>query len=90
MILTALFGCSKKDTENQAPTRNKSTQIIGDFKSRQYMVSKDEHITVFDIPDYWQPVRCWVYVNESINSSHMRCDDAPNVPMPEYGGTSDR
>ena len=90
LLIISIAGCQKTDDENRSPTRNKSTQIIGEFKTKQYQINQDEHITVFDVPDYFQPTRCWVFVNEKTNTSHMRCDDQPGTAMPDYQGSTDR
>lgn len=56
-----------------------------------YPINEAEHVTVFDLPDRYNPVRCWAFVNVKTGTSHMRCDDyAPISGQPDAGGTLER
>lgn len=55
----------------------------GAFQSKQFKINEFEHVTVFDMPDHYLGSRCWVWVNEKTNTSHMKCDDNFGKDLPE-------
>ncbi|WP_150119909.1 hypothetical protein [Polynucleobacter asymbioticus] len=75
--LAILSGCSEK-----APTnKHAPPPIVGEFKSKTFQVNESEHVTMFDMAGYWEPTRCWVWVDEKTKNSHMRCNtDTPEMP----------
>ena len=47
----------------------------GEVKTSRVVISQDEYLTIIDVPDNYVGKRCWVYVNDKIKTSHMKCDD---------------
>lgn len=67
-----LSGCSQK---TEKARKVSSTGPTGEIKVTRVTISPDEYLTVMDIPDNYIGKRCWVYVNDKIKTSHMKCDD---------------
>lgn len=65
-------GCNQK---SDAPRKIPRNLPAGDVKITKVVISLDEYLTIMDIPDNFIGKRCWVYVNDKIKSSHMKCDD---------------
>lgn len=74
-IISMLFISSCSSEFKAKPQQSKQHLSPGEFKSKQFKISDDEHVTVFDMPDNLLGSRCWVWVNEKINTSHMKCDN---------------
>lgn len=87
LAITILFtSCSSKEDVPVKPYVKKSA-VQGEFKVKQYTISDHEHITIYDMPDRFAAHRCWVFTNEKISQSHMRCDsDSAGTEMPDYIG----
>lgn len=67
----AMVSCTQKPA--QAP--HAPISLPAEIKSSTYRINDDEHLTIMDIPDNYLGKRCWVYVNDKIKTSHMKCDD---------------
>ena len=67
-----LTGCGHK---TEKPRKVSSSGPAGEIKVTKVFISPDEYLTVMDIPDNYIGKRCWVYVNDKIKTSHMKCDD---------------
>lgn len=83
-VFVLFAGCTKHpaDVPVQKPHREQSP-IVGEFKTKIYPVTEHEHVTMYDMPGYWEPTRCWVWVDDVTRTSHMRCENVSNDPAPE-------
>jgi hypothetical protein len=88
MFLAAVSSCTSKAEE---PPKKKFSHkdVQGEFRSKQFTIDEHEHITVFDVPDRYEPHRCWVWTSDKTNTSHMKCDDDPQSSIPDNMGTLD-
>ena len=70
---------------------SKPEEVVGEFRTKNYDVSDQEHVVVFDIPNRVFPTRCWTYVNEKTGISNMQCDPTDDSSAPPImGQTLDR
>ena len=84
IVALLLTGCS--DAPAPVPVQKRERPIVGQFQAKTYPVGEHEHITMFDMPGYWEPTRCWVWESTRTNTSHMRCDtDVPEMPQAQSG-----
>lgn len=75
-ILLLLVGISIAScNQKQAQAPRAPLTPPSEIKSSTYRINDDEHLTIIDIPDNYLGKRCWVYVNDKIKTSHMKCDD---------------
>lgn len=85
MILIALLAaCSAKvETGKSEPAKVKARDMVrGEFKTKVITLTEHERVRVIDLPGR-TPTRCWVYINDSVKSSQMHCDDdgvTPDLP----------
>ncbi len=80
LALAVVAGCSSRSAE-KAVERTKEPQVYGEFKTQIIRINEHEHITLYDMPNYTTPLRCWVWVDDVTRTSHMRCDsDMPEMP----------
>lgn len=90
LLLLSLFilvACSSRQDETPAKETNPraAKPIVGEFRTKGYPINEHEHVTLFQIPGYYEPTQCWVFVNEKTNTSHMRCDDEIGDALPAHG-----
>ena len=85
LVILALIisGCGKTQT-----TDLKYSELRGEFRSRPYMISEAEHVTVFEIPSRPVPIRCWVWTDG--RTSQMHCDDDAYGSVPNHGPELER
>lgn len=82
-----LSGCDYGSSDNASKTHKKSTvSILGDFQSKVFQINANEHVTIFDIPGYSDPIRCIVWSNDKTNKSHMQCTSEPLGALPQSSG----
>lgn len=88
LLPLAIVACSEPVA--QAPAKRTPREVVGEFRSKTYVLDQDEHVTMFDIPGRYVPTRCWALINTRTNTSSMRCDDEGDSQLPEAGAHLDR
>ena len=78
LIAILVAGCSAQSE----PAKKRERPIVGKFQSQVHTIDTEQRVTMFDMPGYWEPTRCWVWESTRTNTSHMRCDtDVPEMPQ---------
>ncbi|MFZ6813574.1 hypothetical protein ACO0K3_03835 [Undibacterium sp. Rencai35W] len=80
LLILCVAACT---SDSKPAEKAKFVPMKGEFKSKTIQLNEHEHVTVFDMPNYYLGSRCWVFVNEKTNTSHMKCDDSFGNEMPE-------
>jgi len=91
-LLLLLTACSaKSDIPAEQPKKKASFRDVqGEFRAKKYPINEAQSITIFDVPDRIAAHRCWVFTDEKINQSHMRCDSDPTPELPDYAGSLEK
>lgn len=91
LMTFSLSGCDYASRDKTPKTKTKTlVPILGEFQSKVYQVNTNEHVTVFDIPGYSEPIRCIVWANDKTTHSHMQCTSEPLGTLPESSGLLNR
>lgn len=94
IVCVSLLGCGERPAEPQkaeAKVRPHVGAVVGEFRSKVYPLSDHERVMIMDVPTRYEPNRCWIYVNEKIGTSHMRCEsDGVTDSLPLQGPELER